>query len=70
MRTGFWSGNPMDRDGLKDLDSDCRITLKCIFKESIWEEVYWIYVGQDRDSWRAVVNKVMNKVAFNYHQHC
>jgi hypothetical protein len=30
------------------------------FKEICWEGVDWIYLAQDRDKWRAVVNAVIN----------
>jgi hypothetical protein len=25
-----------------------------------WEDIYWIDLGQDKDTWRAVVSTVMN----------
>jgi hypothetical protein len=31
-------------------------------KETGWEGVDWIHLGQDRDQWCAVVNTVMNLV--------
>ena len=34
--------------------------IKMYFKEVGCEGVYWISVAQDRDSWRALVNTVMN----------
>jgi hypothetical protein len=29
-------------------------------REICWEGVQWVYLAQDRDRWRAVVNSVMN----------
>jgi hypothetical protein len=29
-------------------------------RETGWEDVYWMYLAQDRDQWRALVNTVMN----------
>jgi hypothetical protein len=29
-------------------------------REIVWEAVAWIYLVQDRDQWRAVVNMVTN----------
>jgi uncharacterized membrane protein YcjF (UPF0283 family) len=34
--------------------------LKWILKR--WDGVDWIYVAQDRDKWRALVNTVLNQV--------
>lgn len=45
---------------MKNLDVDGRIILKSIFD---WWDVgvmEWIYLARDRDSWRSVVNEVMN----------
>jgi hypothetical protein len=30
------------------------------FREIAWESVDWIKLAQERNQWRAVVNKVMN----------
>jgi hypothetical protein len=27
--------------------------------QSVWEDVNWIHLAQDKDQWRAVVNTVM-----------
>jgi hypothetical protein len=29
-------------------------------RETVWEDVDWIHLTQDRDQWRAVLNTVMN----------
>jgi len=29
-------------------------------KEIVWENVHWIYLAQDTDTWRTLVNTVMN----------
>jgi hypothetical protein len=44
---------------LGDPGIDGRIILKWIFKK--WnEDMNWIELAHDRDSWRALVNAVMN----------
>jgi hypothetical protein len=48
-----------ERDCLKDPGMDGRIILKWIFEK--WDGgTGWIDLAEDRDSWRAVVNAVMN----------
>jgi transposase len=44
---------------LEDPGVDGRIILKWIF-DSLDRGVDWIFLAQDRDRWRAVVNAVMN----------
>jgi hypothetical protein len=34
------------------------------FREIRWGGVDWIYLAQDRDQWRALVNTVMNLKSF------
>ena len=29
-------------------------------KELGWQEVYWVYLAQDRGRWRAVMNAIMH----------
>jgi hypothetical protein len=44
---------------LEEPDVDGRIILKWIFKN--WDEgMDWIYMAEDRDRWRALLNAVMN----------
>jgi hypothetical protein len=59
MHTVFWletlkvrdlSGRPRDR-----WEDNIRIDLR-----QIMSDVDWIYLAQNRDQWRAVVNTVMN----------
>jgi hypothetical protein len=38
---------------------------RCRWEDNIkmglrWDGVYWIYLAQDKDQWRALVNTVMN----------
>jgi hypothetical protein len=43
----------------QDPGVDGRIILRCIFRK--WGGgMDWIYMAEDRDRWRAVVNAVMN----------
>jgi hypothetical protein len=59
MYTAVWWGNRKEKDHLEDLPLDERITLKLNRREVGWEVVDWIYLAQDRDSWRTVVNTAM-----------
>ena len=34
--------------------------IKMYLQEEGWEDVDWIVLAQDRDSWRALVNRAMN----------
>jgi hypothetical protein len=34
--------------------------LKMDLRERVWDGMDWIYLAQDRDQWRALVNTVMN----------
>jgi len=58
--TGFRWGNLKQTDDLGDPGVDGRIILRWIFRK--WEVggMDWIYMAQDRDRWRALVNAVMN----------
>jgi hypothetical protein len=59
VHTGFWWGDLRQGDYLGDSGVDGRIILKWIFKK--WDGgMDWIELAQDRDSWRDVVNAVMN----------
>ena len=61
MYTGVWWGNLRVRDHLGDPGVDGRIILRRIFRK--WDGCWgmdWIELAQDRDSWPALVNAVMN----------
>jgi hypothetical protein len=49
-------GNPK---GEEDLGVDGKIMLERILGENMRKGVDWLYLAQDRDQWRAVVNTVM-----------
>ena len=52
-------GKLRERGHLEDQGVDRRIILKRMFKR--WNRgMYWIDMAQDRDSWQALVNAVMN----------
>jgi hypothetical protein len=57
--TGFWWESPKERGHLKDQGVDGKMELKWTLGR-LAGGVDWIYLAQDRDSWRAVVNAVMN----------
>ena len=60
MHTEFRWGNVRERDHSEDLGLDGKVILKWIFKT--WGEggMDWIYLAQNRDRWRILVNVVMN----------
>jgi hypothetical protein len=59
VHTGFWWGDLREGDHLEDLDVDGRIILKWILKQWLGD-MDWNALAQDRDSWWAHVNAVMN----------
>jgi hypothetical protein len=64
VHTGFFGGNIRERDHLEDPGVDGRI-LRWIFRK--WNgRIDWIDLAQDRDSWQALLNAVMNlRVPYN-----
>ena len=59
VHTGFWWVNPRERDHLGEPGVDGRI-LRWIFRKWLCAGMDWIELAQDRDSWRALANAVMN----------
>ena len=57
---GFLSGNLKKRDHLGEAGVDGRIILKWIFRKWNVGVMDWIERAQNRHSWRALVNAVMN----------
>jgi hypothetical protein len=63
--TAFWWENPREGDHLEDPGVDERIILKWIFERGIGlVGMDSIEQAKDRDTWRAVVNAVMNLRGF------
>jgi hypothetical protein len=59
--TGFWWGVQKKRGHLENQGVDERIVLTWNFKKCDWgRDIDWTNLTQDRDSWRAVVDMVMN----------
>jgi hypothetical protein len=48
-----------ERDRLEDLGVDGRIVLRWILRKWVGG-MYWIDLAQDRSTWRALINTVMN----------
>jgi hypothetical protein len=40
--------------------SRCENNIRMNLRETVWEDVDWVYLIQDRDQWWALVNTVMN----------
>jgi len=55
--TDFWWGNLSEWDHSEDPCIDGQIILRWIFRK--WDGGYGLYLVQDRDRWRAVVNAVI-----------
>ena len=60
MRRGIWLGNPTERALVEDRGVDGRIILQRILRKWDGGGMEWIYLAQDMDRWRKLVNAVMN----------
>jgi hypothetical protein len=58
MHIGYWWESQKERDHWEDQDVGGWTILKWILER--WDGINWIDLAQDRDSWRALVNAVMN----------
>jgi len=58
--TGLWWRNLRELDHLEDPGVGGRINIKMDLQEVGCGCMDWIELAQDRDSWRALVNAVMN----------
>ena len=56
----FWWRNLREGDHLEDTGVDGKIILSWIIHEVGRLITDWIDLAQDRDGWRALVNRVMN----------
>jgi hypothetical protein len=59
MHTEILWGNLRERNHLEDLDV-WEESFEMNFQEVVWISAEWIDLTQDRDSWQALVNAVMN----------
>jgi len=55
---GFDGGNLREKAQLEDQVVDGKIILRWIFRK--WRSMNWIELAHYRDSWRVLVNAVMN----------
>ena len=58
VHTGFWWGDPTERNLFEELVIDGRLILKWVFKKVGWV-MAWIGLDQYRDMWWAFVNAVV-----------
>ena len=59
LLAGFWQGTPKVKSNLADLifrEDNVKMDLRVI----AWDDVDWVDLAKDRDTWRAPVNTVMN----------
>jgi hypothetical protein len=60
MFIGFWWESHKERDHWEDQDVGGLDNMEIDLREIGWDEVYWIYMAQGRDQWRALVNTIWN----------
>ena len=60
MYTGFWWGALRERDHLGDTGVRWKDNIEMDLQEVGYRGMDWIELAEDRDSWRALVNAVMN----------
>jgi hypothetical protein len=53
-------GNPEEKRPLGRPRRRCLDNIKMKLREIGWDGMDWFYLTQDRNQWRALVNKVMN----------
>jgi hypothetical protein len=61
VHTGFWCGNLVERDHVKDLGVRCKYNIKLHFRGVGMEGVNWIHQAQDRDMWQVALNTLLNR---------
>jgi len=57
VHTGFWWGNPKETDHLEDPECRWEDNIKIDLQEVGCGVMDWIELAQDRDRWRALVNR-------------
>jgi hypothetical protein len=60
MHIGYWWESQKERDHWEDKDVGGWTVLKCILERLGWDGVDLMDMAQDRDQWRALVNRVLN----------
>jgi hypothetical protein len=60
FRIGVWCRSLKDGDLLRNVALEGRIILKWVFLYIMGGDVNWIHLAQDRVTWQAAVNEVMD----------
>jgi hypothetical protein len=53
-------GKPKGKRPLERPRRRRKVTIKMDLRDIGWGGMVWIHLAQDRDQWRAILNKVMN----------